>query len=160
QDERFDADRFGVWLEVLLETGADAAAQKLAGMDVELVIAGLAQHALVYDRAAVTPYETLDGEQVEPIRAVDGGLSFAIGGCLLVARRADSWDAIVEVLTSLNADHPDFFRQVMGGCRALSNSGREIDGLDDLLPEGEQDMFDLAVDREGRREKQGYVTPA
>src|SRR5262249_27479392 len=46
------------------------------------------------------------------------------------------------------------------GCRALSNSGHEVDGLDDLLPEREQGMFDLAVDRERRREKQGYVTPA
>jgi hypothetical protein len=48
----------------------------------------------------------------------------------------------------------------MHGCRALSNSGREIDGLDDLLSEGDQAMLDLAVDRERRREKQGYVTPA
>jgi hypothetical protein len=48
----------------------------------------------------------------------------------------------------------------MQGCRALSSSGREIDGLDDLLSEGDQAMLDLAVDREQRREKQGYVTPA
>src|SRR5262245_6767195 len=57
-DEQFDADRFGVWLEVLLETGAATAAQKLAGMDGDLVIAGFAQHTKVYDRAAVNPYET------------------------------------------------------------------------------------------------------
>src|SRR5262245_50753141 len=60
RDEQFDAHRFGVWLEVLVESGA--AAQKLAGMDVNLVIAGLAQHALVYDLAAITPFETTDGE--------------------------------------------------------------------------------------------------
>jgi hypothetical protein len=48
----------------------------------------------------------------------------------------------------------------MQGCRALSNSGREIDGLDDLLSEGDQAMLYLSVDRERRREKQGYVTPA
>ena len=164
RDERFDADRFGVWLEVLVETGAAAAAQKLAEIDVDLVIAGLAQHTLVYDRAAVTPYETTDGELItfyaDAISVFDNGLTFDVGGYLLVAKRADSWEAIVEVLTSLDAGHPDYFHQVMGGCRALSNSGREIDGLDDLLPEGDQAMFDLAVDREGRREKQGYVTPA
>jgi hypothetical protein len=129
-------------------------------MDVDLVIAGLAQHALVYDRAAVTPYETMDGEQVDAIRAIDDGLASDVGGYVLVARRADSWEAIVEVLMSLDAGHPDYFHQVMQGCRALSNSGREIDGLDDLLPDGDQAMFDLAVDRERRREKQGYVTPA
>ncbi|HKQ72421.1 MAG TPA: DUF6178 family protein [Blastocatellia bacterium] len=163
-DEQFDADRFGVWLEVLLESGAAAAAQKLAGIDVDLVIAGLAQHALVYDRAAVTPYETTDGELItfyaDAISIFDDGLTFDVSGYLLVAKRADSWEAIVEVLTSLDAGHPDYFHQVMQGCRTLSNSGYEVDGLDDLLPEGDQAMFDLAVDREQRREKQGYVSPA
>jgi Family of unknown function (DUF6178) len=163
-DEQFDADRFGVWLEVLLESGAAAAAQKLAGIDVDLVIAGLAQHALVYDIAAVTPYETTDGELItfyaDAIRVFDDGLKFDVGGYLLLAKRADSWEAIVEVLMSLDAGFPDYFHQVMQGCRTLSNSGYEVDGLDDLLPEGEQAMLDLAVDRESRREKQGYVTPA
>ncbi len=164
QDEQFDADRFGVWLEVLVETGAAAAAQKLAGMDVALVIAGLAQHTLVYDIAAVTPYETTDGELItfyaDEISVFDDGLTFDVGGYLLVAKRADSWEAVVEVLTSLDAEHPDYFHQVMRGCRALSNSGREVDGLDDLLSEGDQAMLDLAVDRERRREKQGYAMPA
>ncbi len=158
-DEQFDADRFGVWLEVLLEAGAAVAAEKLAGMDVDLVIAGFAQHALVYDGAAVTPYETTDGELVEPILSNDSGLTFDLGGYRLVARRADSWEAIVQVLMSLGEGHSDYFNQVMRGCRTLSNSGHEVDGLDDLLREGDQVMFDVAVDREGRREKQGYVTP-
>lgn len=160
QDEQFDADRFGVWLEVLAEAGATVAAQKLAGMDVGLVVAGLAQHLLVYDRAAVTPYETWDGEQVAVSLAIDEGLTADVGGYVLVARRTDSWEAIVEVLMALGAEHPDYFHRVMGECRTLSDSGREIDGLDDLLAEGDQAMFDLAVDREGRREKQGFVTPA
>jgi uncharacterized protein DUF6178 len=94
-DEQFDADRFGVWLEVLVESGAAAAAQKLAGMDVDLVIAGFAQHALVYDIAAVTPYETTDGELItfyaDAISVFDNGLTFDVGGYLLLAKRADSW---------------------------------------------------------------------
>jgi hypothetical protein len=48
----------------------------------------------------------------------------------------------------------------MGGCRSLSNSGTEIDGLHDLLTDNEQDMFELALDREQRRDKHGYVAPA
>ena len=159
-DEQFNADRFGVWLEVLLEAGAALAAQKLASMDVGLVVAGLAQHMLVYDFVAVTPYQTLDGEEMDVSRVVDDGLTSEVGGCLLVARRDDSWEAIVEVLMALDAGHPDYFHQVMGKCRTLSNSGFEIDGLDDLLSQGDQVMFDQSVDREGRREKQGYVTPA
>jgi hypothetical protein len=42
----------------------------------------------------------------------------------------------------------------------LSNGPREPDGFHHLLDDEEQDMFDLACDREARREKQGYVTPA
>lgn len=160
-DEQFDADRFGVWLEVLAQSGAAAAAWKLAGMDAELVVAGLAQHLLVYDLAAVTPFETLDGELVDASLDMGGdGLAADLGGYVLVARREESWEAIIELLAALDAEHPEYFHKVMGGCRALSDSGREIDGLDGLLSEGEQAMFDLAADRERRREAQGYATPA
>lgn len=159
-DEQFDAGRLGVWLEVLAQSDPAAAARKLSGMDVDLVTAGLAQHVLVYDRAAVTPYKTLDGELVEASHAVGDRLAADLGGYVLVAKREDAWEVITEVLMALDAEHPEFFHRVMGGCRALSDSGREIDGLDDLLSEGEQVMFDLATERERRRERQGYATPA
>jgi hypothetical protein len=148
-DEQFDADRFGVWLEVLAEFGATVAARKLAEMDADLVIAGLAQHARVFDCAVVTA-----------IHVLDHGLASEVGGYRLVAKRTDSWETIVAILISLDAEHPDYFHQVMRGCRALSNTGREPDGLDDLLHEEDQLTFDLSVDRERRRDKQGYVPPA
>src|SRR5438552_1140353 len=148
-DEQFDADRFGVWLEVLAEFGVSMAAQKLAEMDADLVIVGLAQHARVFDRAMVTATHVLDY-----------GLACEVGGYRLVAKRTDSWEAIVAILISLDAEHPGYFHQVMRGCRALSNSRPEPDGLHDLLAEEHQTMFDLGLDRERRRDEQGYVTPA
>jgi hypothetical protein len=159
-DEQFDADRFGVWLEVLVETGADVAAQKLAEMDVDLAIGGFAQHVRVFDRAVVAPFETTDGQESRGIQGLEDELTCDVGGYLLLPRRTDSWDAIVTVLMSLNEDHHDFFHQVMRGCRRLSNARFEIDGLDDLLSGTDQAMFDLSLDREGRRETQGYLTPA
>ncbi len=159
-DEQFDAGRFGVWLEVLLESGAAVAAQKLAAMDVDLVVAGLAQHARVFDIAAVTPYVTTDGEEIEATRGRDDEVACEVGGYRLVARRADSWDPIVTVLRSLEAEQPDYFDRVMRGCRTLSNAGWEVDGLHELLADGDQVMFDLAFDRERRREKRGHATPA
>ena len=146
-EEQFDADRFGVWLEVLAEAGADVAARKLAEMDVQLVIAALAQHALVFDHAA-------------GVRRRDDETSCDVGGYRVVAKRAGSWDTIVDVLVALGAEHHHYFHRVMRGCRSLSNSAPEIDGLDDLLTAPEQVMFNLAFDREQRREKQGYTTPA
>jgi hypothetical protein len=42
-------------------------------------------------------------------------LTADVGGCLIIARRADAWAAIVEVLRSLEAEQPDYFGQVMRG---------------------------------------------
>jgi hypothetical protein len=143
-DEQFDADRFGLWLEVLMEAGASVAAQTVSEIDVDLVIAALAQHVRVFDPAAVSSAES----------------GCEIGGYLVVATGSSSWDAIAAVLLALSEEHHDYFHRVMSGCRRLSHSGFELDGLDDLLGDSEQVMFDLAFDREQRREKQGYVTPA
>jgi hypothetical protein len=61
RDEQFDADRFGVWLEVLVESGASTAARIVAEMDPDLVVAALAQYALVFDIASIAPDMSPDG---------------------------------------------------------------------------------------------------
>jgi hypothetical protein len=83
-----------------------------------------------------------------------------VGGYLVRARRTDAWDAIVTLLVTLATEHGDYFHGVMEGCRRLSNSAPEIDGLDDLLPAPEQHLYDVAIERERRRSKTGYATPA
>jgi len=158
-DEQLDPNRFGQWLEVLMESGAALAASKLVGLDIDLVVASFAQHLRVCDVAAASPFTTLDGKQINPNRR-GRGIECEIGGYRLEARRAGAWDAIVELLLFLDAEHAEFFHRVMRGCRRLANSRPEEDGFHDLLTDTDQDMFDLAVDREERREKQGYVTPA
>jgi hypothetical protein len=159
RDDALDAHRFGVWLDVMANHDVSVAARKLAGMDTDLLSAALAQHVRVFDAAALT---CVAGEGDDIVTAHSGGLGSEceLGGYVVCATRDDSWDAIVSVLACLDAEHPDVFHRVMRGCCRLSNSGREIDGLDDLLTEREQALFDLASAREQRRENQGYVTPA
>ncbi len=89
-----------------------------------------------------------------------GGHECEVGGYRLRAIRPDAWDAIVALLLALDAAHHDCFHAVMQGCRRMSNSVPEVDGLDDLLMEPEQLLHDVAVDREQRRSQQGYSTPA
>jgi hypothetical protein len=144
QDEQFDADRFGVWLEVLAESGAEVAAGKLAALDSAIVIAALAKDMRVIDAAA----GVIDRSDRD------------IGGYRLVARHGELTDTLVAVLAALEADHAEYFHRVMRGCRNLSNSAPEPDGFHDLLEVPDQALFDLAFDRELRREKQGFVTPA
>ena len=83
-----------------------------------------------------------------------------VGGYIVRARRADAWDAIVALLVALDAEHGSSFHAVMQGCRRLSNSRPEIDGLDDLLLAPEQHLHDVTIERERRRSQQGYATPA
>ena len=87
RDEQFNADRFGLWLEVMMESGATVAAQKLADVDVDLATAGFAQHVRVFDPAAVSPSAPMDGEEMPAVGTPNDGLSCDVGGYLVVARR-------------------------------------------------------------------------
>lgn len=151
-DEQFDATRFGVWLEVLAESSASFAALKLAETDVALVIAALAHHVSVFDPPVVSPSSTVDGAEVVIGTALDNGRCCEVGGYMVVAKRTDSWDTIVAALIALDEEHHDRFHRVMRGCRSLSNSKPEVDGLHDLLTVSDQVSFDLWFFRVGLRE--------
>jgi hypothetical protein len=159
-DEELDADRFAVWLDVLMQSGGAIAAEKLLGLDLNFVVAALAGNVAVFDRAAVSSYTTLDGGEVSPARREQGDYACEIGRYLVEARRSGMWDVIVDLLTFLHVEQPDYFDRVMRGCRQRSDGARELDISHNLLDEGEQEMFDLACERESRREHEGYVTPA
>jgi len=145
-DEQFDAGRFGLWIAVLVEAGADVAAAKLAQMPIEQLIAGFAHHARVFDLATLSPYDRAPGADV--------------GAYRVVARREDAWDAIITVLMALAQLHHQEFHRLMRALRSLSSSRPEIDGLHALLDVSSQMMLDVASERERRREKHGFASPA
>jgi hypothetical protein len=169
-DERLDAERFGLWLEVLAEAGADVAARRLVEMDFDFVTAALSRQVLVLDAGAMT-IERLDAEMSEDRdlaeraldrmeAALDEGLSLDVGGFRVVARRAESWDALAAILVSLHDSHHAFFGRLLGRCRAFS--AEYIDdngGLYEVLSTDEQVLADVAGDRVDRREREGYVAP-
>jgi hypothetical protein len=159
RDERFDADRFGEWVEALVESDERLAARTIAALGEDLVITGLSRYVRVFDPAAIA-IPMGDDEEIDFGLPSPSGPSREVGGYLVRARRTDAWDAIVTLLFALAEHHPDRFHGVMHGCRRLSNSAPEIDGLDDLLVEPEQVLHDVAVERELRRSKQGYVAAA
>jgi hypothetical protein len=160
RDERFDEDRFGEWLQLLVDTG-DAGASALAAIDEDVVIAGLSRYIRVLDPATFEPTAQSDDEVLdEEVHAPFDGVECEVGGYLVRARRTATWDAVVTLLHALTVDHSDYFHVVMQGCRRLSNSTPEIDGLDDLLMAPEQQLHDVALERERRRTQQGYSTPA
>ncbi len=188
RNDQFDVDRFGEWLEVLVDVGHSAAARTVAALDKDLVIVGLSRYVRVFDRGIFEPTAQSDDEPMDRHEAMREGDAIDVGeatdarsmpaddahvhdscgdwlecevaGYIVRARRADAWDAIVTLLVALDAEHGNYFHAVMQGCRRLSNSRPEIDGLDDLLQAPEQHLHEVAIERERRRSQQGYATAA
>jgi hypothetical protein len=165
RDEEFDVERFGEWLEVLVDAGESVAARTVAALDEHLVIVGLCRYVRVLDPGTFEPTAPSDDETADRSEMMNGdgsgnALECEVGGYLVRARRTDAWDAIVALLVALEAGHDRCFHAVMQGCRRLSNSTPEIDGLDDLLTAPEQHLHDVAIERERRRSRQGYTTPS
>jgi hypothetical protein len=158
-DEQFDAARFGMWLDVMVDADVSSAAATLAALDVDLIAAGLVQHVRVFDYAAVAPFVTLDGDEVSPSHGSDETLRREVGGFVIVAKRSEFWDAITSVLFALADGHGSHFHHLMRGCCRLSDSRPEAD-VDSLPTANEQAMLDVALDREARRDTQGYAAPA
>ena len=165
RDEQFDVDRFGEWLEVLVDTGESVAARTVAALDQHLVIVGLSRYLRVFDPGTFEPTASSDDEPMDRNEMMNSetsgdGIECELGGYLVRALRTDAWDAIVTLLVTLDTEHNHYFHAVMQGCRRLSNSRPEIDGLDDLLMAPEQHLHDVALERERRRSRRGYATPA
>ncbi len=183
RDEQLDVDRFGEWLEVLVDIGDSVAARTVAAFDENLVAAGLSRYVRVFDPGIFEPTAQSDEEPVDRHEAMREGdwldvdesrhadgppmhdssgdrFECEVGGYLVRARRTDAWDAIVTLLVTLETEHNHYFQAVMQGCRRLSNSRPEIDGLDDLLMAPEQHLYEVAMERERRRSRHGYATPA
>jgi Family of unknown function (DUF6178) len=158
--DQFDAERFGVWIEVLVQADAVAAAAIVAGMDLDLMTTALAQHIRVFDHSAVVWYPTLDGEQASSTPFLDLDERFDVGGYVILPKREGPQDAIAALLTALDEGHRDYFSRLMSGCVRLSHSAPEIDGLDNLMSAGSQAMFAAADAREQRLGAQGYVATA
>src|SRR5215217_5410824 len=62
RDEQFDVDRFGQWLEVLVDAGDSVAARTVAALDKHLVVAGLCRYLRVFDPGTFEPTESSDDE--------------------------------------------------------------------------------------------------
>jgi hypothetical protein len=170
EEERLDADRFALWLEVLAEAGHEVAARRLVEMDFEFVTAALSRHLFVLDAqsmALVHAFDEMDVEEGEGAAAADAAMaaletsaSYELGGYTVVARTPASWDALLGVLVSLDAGHPAFFGRLMARCARYS-SEYIVDngGLYEVLTSEEQVLADAAADRERRREQEGFVAP-
>lgn len=146
----FDADRFGHWLQVLVEADVDAAARQLQALDQELFAAAMARHVGVCSRDTADRRGLLDSAQ-----------TWECGGLIVWARREEAWDAIATLLAHLQLQYHEWLATLLKTWRELSYEYlEEASGFDDLLNRREQSLHDIDVAHDERREAQGYVTAA
>jgi hypothetical protein len=160
-DEAFDAGRFALWLEVLLEHGDDFAAGRVAAMSEDLV--ALALHRLVLvldvDFLAVGLAHLEDGRLID--KALESSQSFELDEFLLVALDHRRFDAVAAVLVALDKEHRDLLRRLLERLRGLDDARIEDEGgLYEVLTAGESLAEDVAGEREDRRAREGYVAPS
>ncbi len=163
-DEQFDPARFALWLEVMLEAGEAFTADRLTELPEELVTLALQRNLLVVD-LDVLAVELADGggddEYVQLEKALESTLSHELDQYRVIARRHDGWDALVAVLCALDERHHDFFGRVMERCaRASASFIEENGGLHDVLTDDEVLEGDAAAEREDRRAREGFISPA
>ena len=162
-DEHFDPARFATWLEVLLETGEEAAARRFIEMPEELLALSLHSQMLVLDSDALfSDLARAGGRLAEQIEsALEASLTFELDRYLLVSRRQDGWDALVTILTVLDRDQNQLLQGLFERCCAASTDYVDDEGgLLAVLSSAEMLEADAAADREDRRARQGYVSPA
>ena len=162
-DETFDDERFALWLEVLLEAGDEAVAEKLVALPEELVTLGLFRQILVFDMDAlaedVSAMDDDDATQVE--KKLGDGLYQELDAYRIISRRHEGWDAVLNVLLALDKNHHDFLVRILEHlCVATASLVEDNGGLCEALTSAEMLASDAEADREDRRAGEGFVAPA
>lgn len=162
EEERFDAGRFLVWLEVMLEAGDEYAARRLAELPEDLVTLALHRQILVLDTDALAAEMEAAGEDADLTdKALASCLYEELDDYQLVSRHHDGWDSVLAVVLALDRHHHDLLVRVLDRCVAMSAEYiEENGGLAEVLTSEEMLEGDVAGDREDRRAEEGYVAPA
>jgi len=160
--ESLDVGRFVPWLEVLLEAGDEAAADRIAALDEDFVVHALSGILLVLDQEALR--ERLDVGDEDEARQVDKALESALtedlDGYILVAMQHDGWDAALALILALDRNHRALLVRVLDRLARIGSG--HLDDLEErstVLSEGESLADDVEAAREERRGRQGHVEP-
>ncbi|HNN92016.1 MAG TPA: DUF6178 family protein, partial [Pseudomonadota bacterium] len=159
--ETFDPDRFVTWLEVLLEAGDRAAADRVAELSPDFVVRALSSLLLVLDHDALAVRMSEAGRAGHRAeKAIESSLSEEIDGYLLIARRPDGWDAVLALILALDERHRALLERLLDRCAYLCRGYvDDLAALEEVLSAEESLAEDVEAEREERRTTLGYVEP-
>lgn len=161
QDEQFDAARFVLWLEVLVEAGPALAARKLTELPEELLLLALHRMVLVVDLDALAVEATGGAFEDALDKALESCPSLELEQYRVVARRHEGWDALAAILAELDSHHHRLLRGWLERlCEATASFLEEHGGLYEVLTSEQMLEVDAAADREDRRAAEGFLSPS
>jgi Family of unknown function (DUF6178) len=161
EDEAFDAARFVVWLEVLLEGGEAFVADRLAELSEDFVVFAVSRLVRVLDVEVLTAWATVPAEADLLDTVVATQPCQELDEYLVVSRTEWGWDAVLTTLLALDERHPELLRGVLSRCAAATHDEVRSAGTLDAVLRGEERLLeDARAEREERRGERGYVSPA
>jgi uncharacterized protein DUF6178 len=162
EDERFDSERFVLWLEILLEAGDKAVAERLAELPQELVTLAFHRHLLVLSLDDLrTELGAGDDEADAAEKAFESSLNEELEDYQVIWRGGEGFDSVLAALLALDRDHHSLAVDLLERCAALSSEFIEDNGgLYEVLSSEQMLEQDLAGERETRRAERGYVAPS
>jgi hypothetical protein len=163
KDETFDARRFALWLEIMLEAGEAFAAHKLAELPEDLVTLALSRHILAIniEEMAIAMSDRHADDDGLTEKALESCLCEEIDVYRIISRNHEGWDAVLSILLALDRDHHEFLERVLEHCCAMA--AEYIDdngGLYQVLTSDEMLESDVGADREERRAEEGFIAPS
>ena len=162
REEVFDAERFGMWLEIMLESGAAFAARRVMELDEDLLTLAFCRLILVVDgdelALRMSHSRRLPEDDIAD-KVLESTLNQEFGSFLVIARHPSRWEAILTILAELNElDYAMLSRLLERCCRISWEYIEDNGGLFDVLSADEMLEADMAADREARRESHGFVS--
>lgn len=163
EEERFDAERFLVWLEIMLEAGESFVADRLAALPEDLVTLAFHRQLVVLniDDLAVYMQEQSQRDARQLDKALEGLLYEELDEYQIMARHPEGWDTVFAAILALDREHHDLLARILERCCSMTaDYVEDHGGLYEVLTSEEMLESDLAADREDRRAEQGHVAPA
>ena len=162
EDERFDAERFLLWLEIMLEAGERFVAERLSELPQELVTLALHRHLLVISLSDLERELSAGDDEAEAAeKAFESCLAEEIDEYQVIWRGGDGWDNVLLALLALDRDHHSQLVDLLERCAWLSQEYIDDNGgLYAVLSAEETLEADVAAERETRRAERGYVAPS
>lgn len=162
QDDRFDSERFLLWLEVMHEAGERFVAERLAELPQELVTLAFHRHLLVLTEDALRAELSGDHDEADATeKAFENCQREELDEYQLIWRGGDGFDAVFGALVALHRDHHSLVVEILERCAAMSSEHIDDNGgLYEVLSSEEMLESDLGAERETRRAERGYVAPS